>query len=78
VRGVLINTASVAAFEGQTGQLAYSASKGAIAGMTLPAARDLYVSDSVVAHERKNVIFDVPTGVLVFVSDLRCDDNQVF
>ncbi|MGA8295715.1 MAG: SDR family NAD(P)-dependent oxidoreductase [Acidimicrobiales bacterium] len=43
VRGVLINTASVAAFEGQTGQLAYSASKGAIAGMTLPAARDLSV-----------------------------------
>lgn len=43
VRGVLINTASVAAFEGQTGQLAYSASKGAIVGMTLPAARDLSV-----------------------------------
>lgn len=43
VRGVIINTASVAAFEGQIGQLAYSASKGAIAGMTLPAARDLSV-----------------------------------
>lgn len=43
VRGVLINTASVAAFEGQTGQLAYSASKGAIVAMTLPAARDLSV-----------------------------------
>jgi NAD(P)-dependent dehydrogenase (short-subunit alcohol dehydrogenase family) len=43
VRGVLINTASVASFEGQTGQLAYSASKGAIVGMTLPAARDLSV-----------------------------------
>jgi NAD(P)-dependent dehydrogenase (short-subunit alcohol dehydrogenase family) len=43
VRGVLINTASVAAFEGQVGQLAYSASKGAIVGMTLPAARDLSV-----------------------------------
>lgn len=43
VRGLLVNTASVAAFDGQTGQLAYSASKGAIVGMTLPAARDLSV-----------------------------------
>jgi NAD(P)-dependent dehydrogenase (short-subunit alcohol dehydrogenase family) len=41
LRGVVINTASVAALEGQTGQLAYSASKGGIVGMTLPAARDL-------------------------------------
>ncbi|XP_066284530.1 3-hydroxyacyl-CoA dehydrogenase type-2-like [Branchiostoma lanceolatum] len=40
-RGVIINTASVAAFEGQQGQVAYSASKGAIVGMTLPIARDL-------------------------------------
>lgn len=40
-RGVIINTASVAAFEGQVGQAAYSASKGAIVGMTLPIARDL-------------------------------------
>ncbi len=40
-RGVVINTASVAAFDGQVGQVAYSASKGAIVGMTLPAARDL-------------------------------------
>jgi NAD(P)-dependent dehydrogenase (short-subunit alcohol dehydrogenase family) len=40
-RGVMINTASVAAFEGQIGQAAYSASKGAIASMTLPLARDL-------------------------------------
>ncbi|WP_327087772.1 SDR family oxidoreductase [Nonomuraea sp. NBC_01738] len=40
-RGVIINTASVAALEGQTGQLAYSASKGGIVGMTVPAARDL-------------------------------------
>jgi NAD(P)-dependent dehydrogenase (short-subunit alcohol dehydrogenase family) len=42
-RGVIVNTASVAAFDGQVGQLAYSASKGAIVGMTLPAARDLSV-----------------------------------
>jgi len=40
-RGVVINTASVAALEGQTGQVAYSASKGGIVGMTVPAARDL-------------------------------------
>jgi NAD(P)-dependent dehydrogenase (short-subunit alcohol dehydrogenase family) len=40
-RGVIVNTASVAAFEGQVGQAAYSASKGGIVGMTLPIARDL-------------------------------------
>ncbi|WP_024510866.1 SDR family NAD(P)-dependent oxidoreductase [Bradyrhizobium sp. ARR65] len=40
-RGVIINTASVAAFEGQIGQIAYSASKGGVVGLTLPAARDL-------------------------------------
>lgn len=40
-RGVIVNTASVAAFEGQVGQIAYAASKAGVAGMTLPAARDL-------------------------------------
>lgn len=40
-RGVIINTASVAAYDGQIGQVAYSASKGGIVGMTLPIARDL-------------------------------------
>jgi len=40
-RGVIVNTASVAAFEGQIGQAAYSASKGGVVGMTLPIARDL-------------------------------------
>lgn len=40
-RGVIINTASVAAYEGQVGQVAYAASKGGIVGMTLPMARDL-------------------------------------
>jgi NAD(P)-dependent dehydrogenase (short-subunit alcohol dehydrogenase family) len=44
MRGVIVNTASVAAFDGQIGQLAYSASKAAVVGMTLPAARDLSVS----------------------------------
>lgn len=40
-RGVIVNTASVAAFDGQMGQAAYSASKGGVVGMTLPIARDL-------------------------------------
>ncbi len=40
-RGVIVNTASVAAFDGQKGQAAYSASKGGVVGMTLPMARDL-------------------------------------
>lgn len=40
-RGVIVNTASIAAFDGQIGQVAYAASKGGIVGLTLPAARDL-------------------------------------
>ncbi len=40
-RGVIVNTASIAAYEGQIGQVAYAASKGGIVGLTLPAARDL-------------------------------------
>ena len=40
-RGVIVNTASVAAFDGQIGQIAYASSKAGVAGMTLPAARDL-------------------------------------
>ncbi|MDE9449108.1 SDR family NAD(P)-dependent oxidoreductase [Aliiroseovarius sp. Z3] len=40
-RGVIVNTASIAAFDGQIGQLAYAASKGGVVGMTLPMARDL-------------------------------------
>ncbi|MDH5491334.1 MAG: SDR family NAD(P)-dependent oxidoreductase [Myxococcales bacterium] len=40
-RGVIVNTASIAAFEGQIGQVAYAASKGGVVGMTVPAARDL-------------------------------------
>lgn len=42
-KGLIVNTASVAAFEGQIGQVAYSASKGGIVGMTLPIARDLAI-----------------------------------
>jgi NAD(P)-dependent dehydrogenase (short-subunit alcohol dehydrogenase family) len=40
-RGVCVNTASIAAYEGQIGQIAYAASKGGVVGLTLPAARDL-------------------------------------
>lgn len=40
-RGIIVNTASVAAYDGQIGQVAYAASKGAIVGMTLAMARDL-------------------------------------
>ena len=40
-RGAIVNTASVAAFDGQIGQVSYSASKGGVVGMTLPMARDL-------------------------------------
>jgi NAD(P)-dependent dehydrogenase (short-subunit alcohol dehydrogenase family) len=40
-RGVIVNTASIAAYEGQIGQVAYASSKGGVVGMTLPAARDL-------------------------------------
>lgn len=43
-RGVIINTASIAAFDGQKGQAAYAASKGGVVGMTLPMARDLAAS----------------------------------
>jgi NAD(P)-dependent dehydrogenase (short-subunit alcohol dehydrogenase family) len=42
-RGAIVNTASVAAFDGQVGQVAYSASKGGIVGMALPVARDLSI-----------------------------------
>lgn len=41
IRGVVVNTASIAAYDGQIGQAAYAASKGAVVGMTLPIARDL-------------------------------------
>lgn len=42
-KGVIINTASVAAYDGQMGQVAYAASNGAIVGMTLPLSRDLAI-----------------------------------
>ena len=58
-RGVIINTASVAAFEGQIGQAAYSASKGGVVGMTLPIARDL-MNDGIRVNTILPGIFDTP------------------
>ena len=55
-RGVIVNTASVAAFDGQIGQLAYSASKGAVVGMTLPAARDLAAGRHPGGHHRPRAV----------------------
>ena len=51
-RGVIVNTASVAAFDGQIGQIAYAASKAGVVGMTLPAARDLAPVGIRVVHHR--------------------------
>ncbi|HEY2260779.1 MAG TPA: SDR family NAD(P)-dependent oxidoreductase [Solirubrobacteraceae bacterium] len=58
-RGVIVNTASVAAFDGQIGQAAYSASKGGIVGMTLPIARDL-ASSAIRCVTIAPGIFDTP------------------
>ena len=58
-RGVIVTTASVAAFEGQIGQIAYAASKGAVAAMTLPAAREL-ARDGVRVMSIAPGVFDTP------------------
>jgi NAD(P)-dependent dehydrogenase (short-subunit alcohol dehydrogenase family) len=58
-RGVCISTASIAAFDGQIGQIAYSASKGGIVGMTLPAARDL-AQNGVRVNAIAPGLFDTP------------------
>jgi NAD(P)-dependent dehydrogenase (short-subunit alcohol dehydrogenase family) len=58
-RGVIVNTASIAAFDGQVGQASYSASKGGIVGMTLPLARDLS-RDGVRVNTIAPGIFDTP------------------
>ena len=58
-RGVIVTTASIAAFEGQIGQIAYAASKGAVAAMTLPAARELARSGIRVVSVAPGV-FDTP------------------
>jgi 3-hydroxyacyl-CoA dehydrogenase/3-hydroxy-2-methylbutyryl-CoA dehydrogenase len=58
-RGVCINTASIAAYDGQIGQVAYAASKGGIVGMTLPAARDL-ASRGIRVNTIAPGLFDTP------------------
>ena len=58
-RGVIINTASVAAFDGQIGQISYSASKGGVVAMTLPAARDL-ARDHIRVNTIAPGLFDTP------------------
>jgi NAD(P)-dependent dehydrogenase (short-subunit alcohol dehydrogenase family) len=58
-RGVIVLTASIAAYEGQVGQLAYSASKGGVVGMTLPAARDL-AGDGIRVCAIAPGLFDTP------------------
>jgi NAD(P)-dependent dehydrogenase (short-subunit alcohol dehydrogenase family) len=58
-RGVCVNTASIAAFDGQIGQIAYSASKGGVVGMTLPAARDL-ASQGIRVNTIAPGLFDTP------------------
>jgi NAD(P)-dependent dehydrogenase (short-subunit alcohol dehydrogenase family) len=65
-RGVIINTASIAAFDGQIGQAAYSSSKGGVVGLTLPAARDLASSGIRVLTIAPGII---DTPMLATVSD---------
>ena len=65
-RGVVVNTASIAAFDGQIGQIAYAASKGGVAAMTLPAARDLAQSGIRVATIAPGI---VDTPMLATVSE---------
>ena len=57
-RGAIVNTASIAAFDGQIGQAAYSASKGGVVGMTLPIARDLARHGIRVLHDRAGPVRD--------------------
>ena len=63
-RGVIVNTASVAAFDGQIGQAAYSASKGGVVGMTLPIARDLARIGIRVLHDRARDLRDADAARL--------------
>jgi len=63
-RGIIVNTASVAAFDGQIGQAAYSASKGGVVGMTLPIARDLAQYGIRVVTIAPGV-FDTPMGAML-------------
>lgn len=73
-RGVIVNTASVAAFDGQIGQAAYSASKGAIVGMTLPLARD-FSRDGIRVCTIAPGIFDTPM-MASFSDEVRASLGQ--
>ena len=68
-RGVLITTASIAAFEGQIGQAAYAASKGAVAALTLPLARELWTEAA--GDSLRKV--EIPTLVLIGRRDVQID-----
>jgi NAD(P)-dependent dehydrogenase (short-subunit alcohol dehydrogenase family) len=79
-RGVILNTASVAAFDGQVGQVAYSASKGGVVGMTLPMARDL-ASIGVRVNTIAPGLFDTPiygTGEKAEAFKAKLGESVVF
>jgi NAD(P)-dependent dehydrogenase (short-subunit alcohol dehydrogenase family) len=77
-RGVIVNTASVAAFDGQIGQVAYASSKAGVVGMTLPAARDLAPAGIRVATIAPG-IFDTPMlGLLPEEARAALSANVVF
>ena len=61
-RGAVVMTASIAAYDGQIGQISYSASKGGIVGMTLPAARDLAGRGDPRVHDRPRPVRHAPAG----------------
>ena len=61
-RGVIVMTASIAAYDGQIGQIAYAASKGGVVGMTLPAARDLSANRHPRVHDRPRAVRHAPAG----------------
>jgi len=81
-RGVIVNTSSIAAYDGQRGQLAYAASKAAIAGMCLPAARDL-APHGIRVMAIAPGMFDTelisnipPTGIRAIEKNLLCPDRM--
>ncbi len=74
-RGVIINTASIAAYEGQIGQVAYSASKGGVVGMTLPIARDLATLG--IPAKEKNTLKRAFLAVLVDIKLNAPSNHQI-
>jgi NAD(P)-dependent dehydrogenase (short-subunit alcohol dehydrogenase family) len=77
-RGVIINTASIAAFEGQIGQSAYSASKGAIVAMTLPLAREFAASGIRVMTIAPGLIDTPMMASLPAAAQLHLEKDRVF